>query len=324
MKLFRLCLPLLFILPSCSGLNLTSSNDLNKPQIKIIDTNTLEANNQKILDSKTNETPKTVQTPKPIETPRTYQTAKPIEPLKITKNTSSTTSIIPKIIQTVKPIEPLKITENTSSTTTKILKTTEEDLKNVQELVKMAQNLQTSLISGDLKTFETLTKNIEDFKIAKGLTKPEDVMNIIKNIETPQGLTNIEDIKSKYIKKTEDNISFSSVIVNGKSEIKFESERLIISFFNDNSFKNFKNLYTPVIESELDGFYLIKFDTSKISLLNFESLLYKYNKIITEPINTITFSSLSSMYTFTVYMDMIINHSDLVQSVEFNMIPELY
>jgi hypothetical protein len=111
----------------------------------------------------------------------------------------------------------------------------------------------------------------------------------------------------------------SSININNENNTsKFESEILLLSFKNSQAFNELKQKYDFSVLQEVDGLYKVKLNTSNMNIDNLEILINKFNQKIPKDILSLEFSSLSSLKTIYVLLDIIVNHIDKIETIELN------
>lgn len=196
--------------------------------------------------------------------------------------------------------------------------------------------------SKEKKEYEYLMKKKKDGKfdiqvsINTGLQKNDDsfsTKSLTKNIRKKTWILSREkDTKSNifYPSKSLSELNLesysgdilisngfnkSSININSNSSLSFLSNVIIIEPKESSNLNYlYKKYNIKIIDSDKNVFR-VKIDINKVDLSNLELLLYEYNKLMPENITNIEFSSIDSMKTFTVLLDIYINHKDLYNKV---------
>lgn len=115
------------------------------------------------------------------------------------------------------------------------------------------------------------------------------------------------------------NSTLSGLVLENSPEYMFETGVLIVKFKNkDTDIDLLKKIYNFDILDESQGFYKIKLDLKNVKIDKSEELIN--NMISKMPINLqqIDFSSIASIKTFLIYSDILLNYSNIVDSVQLN------
>ncbi|MEK7433794.1 MAG: S8 family serine peptidase [Cyanobacteriota bacterium] len=154
-----------------------------------------------------------------------------------------------------------------------------------------------------LGNHETNEKHLKSNDI--NIFDPND-KNSISNLDVYSG-----DIKNG------NNIT-SSISVNDKDNLQFESGKILIKFKDISFLETFKTLYGAEIEEKLDDVYKMKLNLDKAPINNLDSLIKKYNELTFESINSASFSSLASLKTFAILFDFVTKYKNSVDFIELN------
>lgn len=135
----------------------------------------------------------------------------------------------------------------------------------------------------------------------------------IFDISKPQSLMGLTPYEGDFVDQTS-NFKLSSLKINGTDDLKFEPEIILLELKDKSQLNIFKNLYDAEVIDELNGYYKLRVNLDKAPIKNIENLLNEYNKYSAVNITSVEFSSLASMKTFTIILDSILNHKDLIKN----------
>lgn len=118
---------------------------------------------------------------------------------------------------------------------------------------------------------------------------------------------------------TNNGTVFGAVSFNHGEKNEFQAGVLLIELKNsENSIENLLRIYDAEVIEAWGNRYLIKINPNKAPLENLGALLFRYNQIIPDNIQNVTFSSLESLRTFAIYLDIIFKYHELLKDVELN------
>ena len=137
----------------------------------------------------------------------------------------------------------------------------------------------------------------------------------------PKSMENLKPYNGDI--KINETMSSSSFNINGKNNLVFESEIIMLKFKDDSSANIFKNLYNATIVDHFDDTYAFKLDLSKSPVNNMANILKKFSNASVENIESIEFSSYNSMKTFLIFADFLTSYPDLIKSIEFSVFLDL-
>lgn len=141
----------------------------------------------------------------------------------------------------------------------------------------------------------------------------KNIFDISKSINDLE-LTPYEgDIEENGLKK-------SLTKINGYEQLIFFSETINIELKDQSKLTELTNLYGARQIDFYKGVGRYTIDINKAEISKLENLIREYNKTIPEDIKDIEFSSVSSLKTFIIVLDLYINHKDLYNSVFFDIV----
>ena len=111
------------------------------------------------------------------------------------------------------------------------------------------------------------------------------------------------------------NVKLSSMMVNGKDDVKFEPGIVLLELKDLSKLELFKQTYNAQVLDELNGYYRIKVDFDKAPLEKLEPLLQEYNKLSPINIDSIEFSSVASLKTFIIMLDFLVNNKNYIKNI---------
>ncbi|MFN8673710.1 MAG: S8 family serine peptidase [Candidatus Sericytochromatia bacterium] len=191
-------------------------------------------------------------------------------------------------------------------------------------------SIDTNILNKDKNNFYTLsnenkTKNSDTKKIVefKHNTNQAHINHNDYNIFDINDVSklNLEPYDGDIVDSSGAKIS-AIKINNIEQEVKIQPYILGIKFKNTTGLNTFKNLYNATILREAFGYYILQIDPKKAPLSKIYDLMKKYNAGLAENIETISFSSIASLQTFTIGIDFLTNYYDLIESIEWATVAE--
>ncbi|MFN8577698.1 MAG: S8/S53 family peptidase, partial [Candidatus Sericytochromatia bacterium] len=119
------------------------------------------------------------------------------------------------------------------------------------------------------------------------------------------------------------NISHSKILINNSSEIDFYSRIVNIELKDESKINDLSLLYGAEKFEKYKNTNRFILDISKADISKLNKLIEDYNNLIPESIKDIEFSSVASLKTFTILLDIFINHKEIYKSISFDKITKV-
>lgn len=156
------------------------------------------------------------------------------------------------------------------------------------------------------------SKIVENYNVEIYLNK--GLVNVLSPIDSLTSNPNDGDEKN-----LSSGILKSYVIMNSNSsKINFISSSIIVELQSKLKLEDLNKLYNIKVINENRGIYSISVDINKADISKLPNLIKEYNKNIFVNIKNIQFSSVASMKTFTILLDILANHKDICKSANLN------
>lgn len=261
------------------------TNDANKAVATSTDKNTVEPNKTTSESTKTTSEPKKDITPTPTTTTQTTPVKTNND--KNIKNTNSTANAKP-IPVNVSKVEVVNLYS-------------EFKQKNQIQLQKKIDSKTSEIY--DVKIY--LNKGFKDNKVSVNVLSANDLLSSNAN----DG--DVQNVSSGVLKS-------SAIMNDNPSKLNFVSSSIIIELQNKLKLEDLNKLYNIKVLKEARGIYNISIDINKADISKLPNLIKEYNKTIFVNIKDIQFSSVASLKTFTILLDLLINHKDICKSANLN------